>query len=256
MAGTDHRIAQVAEDNTGPVVVLVAPQLGENIGFAARAMLNFGLSRLRLVAPRDGWPNERAIAAASGADQVIERAEIFEDTAAAIADLDFVLALSARGRDMVKDVFTPRAAAAEQKKIEQSGARCGWLFGPERTGLSNDDISRASALVTVACNPGYASLNLAQAVLLMGYEYYQAEAAPEPYFHKTNDGRLASMQEFDLMIQHLETELEKGGFLRPPEKAPDMMRNIRNLFHKARLTDQEVRSLRGIIKCLVHFRKP
>ena len=172
MAGTDRSRAPAPDD--GPVVILVDPQLGENIGTAARAMLNCGLGRLRLVRPRDGWPSDRAVAAASGADAVLDGATLFDTTAAAIADLEQVYATTARPREMIKPVMTPRRAAAEMRAAIGGGRPVGILFGPERTGLLNDDLALADTLISVPLNPAYSSLNLAQAVLLVAYEWAQA----------------------------------------------------------------------------------
>src|SRR5258706_11023835 len=171
MAGTDHS-RQAASG--GPAIILVEPQLGENIGTAARAMLNCGLGRLRLVRPRDGWPSERAVAAASGADSVLSAAMLFQSTEAAIADLEQVYATTARPREMIKPVMTPRRAAPEMRAGLAAGRPVGILFGPERTGLLNDDLALADTLITVPLNPAYSSLNLAQAVLLSPYEMAQA----------------------------------------------------------------------------------
>src|SRR6266498_1519243 len=177
MAGTDRRRAGVTG---GPAIILVEPQLGENIGTAARAMLNCGLDDLRLVAPRDGWPSERAVAAASGADLVLDKAQLYPDVPAAIADLVHVYASTARDRYMVKRELTPRRAAEEMRGFIAAGEPCGVLLGPERTGLVNDHIALADAVVTVPLNPAFASLNLAQAVLLIGYEWFTARTEPRP----------------------------------------------------------------------------
>ena len=247
MAGTDKARQRVTG---GPVVILVRPQLGENIGTAARAMANFGLSELRLVAPRDGWPSESAQAAASGADWVIDGARVFATTAEAIADLTYVYATTARQRGMMKEVFGPTEAADSLAVRKGQGRGCGILFGGERAGLDNEDISLADAILTYPVNPAFASLNLAQAVLIMAYEWQRAAgtAGMREVFSDLPD--LAPKDEVFGFFEHLETELDRGGFLKPPEKAPVMVRNLRNLFHRARLTSQEVRSLRGVIVAL------
>lgn len=250
MAGTDQTKADRARDGDAPAIVLVRPQLGENIGTAARAMLNFGLSDLRLVAPRDGWPSERARAAASGADLVIDRARLFADSKEAVADLDFVIATTARARDMVKPVLTPAAAAAKLREAIAAGGRAGVMFGPERTGLENDEVVLADALVMVPVNPAFASLNLAQAVLLIGYEWFKASdrtAAERIDYLQT---RPATKEELLGFFEHLEGELDRFGFLKPPEKRPSMVRNLRNLFQRAGLTEQEVRTMRGVVASL------
>ena len=251
MAGTDS--TSLPTDGDGPAIILVEPQLGENIGMVARAMLNCGLTDLRLVAPRDGWPNEDAIKPSSGATIVLDRARVFDTTEQAVADLNRVYATTARSRDMIKDVVTPRAAAAEIKTLAAGGERCGILYGKEAKGLKNDDVVLADAILQVPLNPAFSSLNLAQAVLLTAYEWYQAGDATPDHELMMNATRPANKQELGGLFDHLETELSACGFLYPPEKAPAMVRNLRNLFQRARLTEQEVRSLRGVVACL---RKP
>ena len=252
MAGTDRTREPVLG---GPAIVLVAPQLGENIGAAARAMYNFGLTDLRLVAPRDGWPNAKARASASGADVVIDGARVFDTTAQAIADLRHVYAATARPRDARKAVMTPAHAARSMRAVSPEGAGCGVLFGGERAGLDNDDMALAEVIVSVPVNPAFSSLNLAQAVLLMGYEWFHAgDATPDV---QTDDGPTGPATKADLigLFEHLESELERGGFLYPPEKAPTIARNIRTMLQRARLTEQEVRTFRGIIKALTELRQ-
>ena len=243
MAGTDSSKPSL---HGGPVVVLVRPQLGENIGAAARAMLNFGLTELRLVAPRDGWPSESARASASRADMVLNRASVHATTLEAIADLELVLATTARVRDMAKPVLRPREAAAELRRAVSRGMRAGILFGGERAGLANDDVVRAGAIVEVATNPAFSSLNLAQAVLLIGHEWFQAAAAPPA----GPEGERASAGELENFYLRLEVGLAAGGFLKPPEKRPSMVRNIRNIFARAELSEQEVRTLHGVVSAL------
>ncbi|MBV9522212.1 MAG: RNA methyltransferase, partial [Alphaproteobacteria bacterium] len=177
MAGTDYRRPTISG---GPAIILVEPQLGENIGTAARAMLNCGLTDLRLVRPRDGWPSQKASAAASGADAVLERARLFDSLAAAIGDLQHVFATTARERDMVMRIATPRQAAGEMRRLMSAGRSCGILFGPERMGLLNDHLSHAETMITVPLNPAFSSLNLAQAVLLVGYEWFTSGDATAP----------------------------------------------------------------------------
>lgn len=247
MAGTDRsRAPQLG----GPAVVLVEPQLGENIGAAARAMLNFGLGDLRLVSPRDGWPNEKAVAAASGADVVIDAARVYATTAAAVDDLQVVYAMTARPRDVRKDVVTPGHAATDIRLRLAAGERCGVLFGPERAGLTNDDISLADVIINVPSNPGFSSLNLAQAVLLFGYAFFGAGDNTPPLQHNDGDSTPATKAELAHLFTHLEEELRLSGFLYPPEKAPTMVRNIRAILQRARLTEQEVRTLRGVVSSL------
>ncbi|MEA2778778.1 MAG: tRNA/rRNA methyltransferase [Rhodospirillaceae bacterium] len=252
MAGTDRKRSQASE---GPAVVLVEPQLGENIGTAARAMLNCGLTDLRLVNPRDGWPNAKALAASSGADVVIEGARLYDSTAAAIADLNRVYATTARHRGMIKRVATPRRAASEMRKAIGRGEAVGILFGRERTGLLNEDIALADAVLAVPLNPGFASLNLAQAVLLVGYEWFQAADRTAASELVTNDTRPATKAELLNFFAHLEERLDDCGFLRNVEKRPSIVRNIRNLFQRAALTRQEIRTLHGIVAELSTLRE-
>ncbi|ROP99647.1 tRNA/rRNA methyltransferase [Stella humosa] len=252
MSGTD--LARLAlsdgEGEPGPIVVLVQPQLAENVGSAARAMLNCGLSRLRLVAPRESRLSERAIAAASGADVVLERAEVFATLEEAIADCHRVYATSARPREMVKRVVTPRLGAAELRQASAAGERVALLFGPERTGLVNDDISLADTILSVPLNPGFSSLNLAQAVLLVCHEWFQAgdqTPAEEISYH---GNRPATRGELINFFSRLEIGLEEGGFFQSPDMRPHMMRAIRNAFDRAGLTEQEIRTLHGVIYAL------
>lgn len=249
MAGTDT--SRPAEAGAGPAIVLVEPQLGENIGMVCRAMYNCGLTDLRLVAPRDGWPNDKAVAAASGATPVLEAARVFATTREAVADLQRVYATTARSRHMTKDVVTPRWAAAEMRAAGTAGSRCGILFGKEAKGLHNDDIALADTILAVPLNPAFSSLNLAQAVLLAGYEWYQAgDATPEHQLTIPEGTRPANKDEMRNLFEHLERELDACGFLRVVEKRPIMVRNLRNILQRAQLTEQEVRTLRGVIACL------
>ncbi|MCG8359523.1 MAG: RNA methyltransferase [Kiloniellales bacterium] len=247
MAGTDKSRAGV---QGGPIVILVAPQLGENIGMVARAMLNCGLTALRLVKPRDGWPSEAAVKAASGADQVLAGARLFETTAEAVADCRRVYATTARPRGMVKPVVTPRRAAEEMRVAVAADEPVGLLFGPERSGLTNDDLALADHVVEVPLNPAFSSLNLAQAVLIVGYEWYQAPGQTPPARLDGGGAAPASKQELLDFLERLEGRLDESGFLYPPEKRPGMVRNIRNLFQRAELTEAEVRTLHGIVSAL------
>ncbi len=240
-----------------PAVILVQPQLSENIGTTARAMLNCGLTDLRLVRPRENWLSERAIAACSGADRVLEAARVFESTAEAVADLQHVYATTGRNRYMVKPVATPRRAAVEMRAFINAGETCGFMFGPERTGLENDDVALADTVLTVPLNPEHCSLNLAQAVLLIGYEWYQSgdNIPTELTMTKGAKGAPASKKDLIAFFEHLERELDACGFLRLPDKRPVMVRNIRNMFQRAHLTEQEVRTLHGIVTELVTLRR-
>jgi tRNA/rRNA methyltransferase len=252
VAGTDRRRAGVTG---GPAIILVEPQLGENIGTAARAMLNCGLDDLRLVAPRDGWPSERAVAAASGADIVLDKARLYPDVPAAIADLVHVYAATARDRYMVKRELTPRRAAEEMHGFVAGREACGILFGPERTGLVNDQIALADTVLTVPLNPAYSSLNLAQAVLIVGYEWYTARSEPRPEILHTSHSRRANKEELLRFFGHFEEALVVSGFLRHPDKRPSLFRNLRNLFQRAQCTEQELRTLHGVITAFIGPRK-
>lgn len=235
-------------------VILIRPQLGENIGMVARAMLNCGLTDLRLVRPRDGWPSDKARASASGADIVIDNVQVFETTEQAIADLNFVVATTARPRDMTKGVYTPEGVAQELRVRATGEGKSGVLFGRESSGLDNDDIALADAAVTVPLNPEFTSLNLAQAVLLIGYEWFKwADKTPTHELMMPEDTRPAEREEVLMMMEHLESELDARGFLRPPEKRPIMVRNIRNVFWRAGFTEKEVRTFRGIISALTKY---
>ena len=244
MAGTDHKKPAVTG---GPAIILVEPQLGENIGTAARAMANCGLDDLRLVRPRDGWPNDKAVAAASGADLVLHKARLFPSIAAAIADLSHVYASTARDRYMVKRELTPRRAAEEMREFLAREEPCGILFGPERTGLVNDDVALADTVITVPLNPAFSSLNLAQAVLIVGYEWFTAKTEPHPEILHTGHSRPAQKEELLRFFDHFEEALVDSGFLRHPDKRPSMTRNLRNLFQRAGCTEQELRTLHGVI---------
>ena len=223
-----------------PAIVLVRPQLGENIGMAARAMMNCGLDELRIAAPRDGWPNPAAQAAAAGADAVIDNARLFATAADAVADLQIVLAATARRRDVEKPVHGPREAA---RLLRGSGARTGVLFGPERAGLDNDEVGLAAGIVEAPLNPDFPSLNLAQAVFLVAWEWRMAGPAPVP----PPPSALASAEVFEGFWQHLDGALDDAGYYREPKLKPTVQRNLRALFARAALTAQEVRTLRGVI---------
>jgi tRNA/rRNA methyltransferase len=259
MAGTDKTRNQ--ELGPAPIAVLVNPQLGENIGTAARAMANFGLHELRIVEPRDGWPNEKALTAASGANWIIEGAGVFDTLPQALRDVQYVYATTARPRGMVKEVITPEQAGHDMRERVGRGEKVALLFGRERWGLSNDEVSLADVIVTAPVNPAFASLNIAQAVLLMGYEWYRIGApslgqqTPElPALDgpglQTPDTRLATKDELYGFFDHLEQALDEAGFFKTDDKKPHMLRNMRNLFSRALLTEQEVRSLRGMVASL------
>lgn len=231
--------------NTRPVIVLVRPQLGENIGKAARAMLNFGLTELRLVAPRDGWPNPDAGPAASGADVVLEQAQVYDSIAEATADCVHVYATTVRKRGVIKPVFTPEEAAAA---IRRERGRSAFLFGPERSGLETDDVAFARTIVTVPINPAFGSLNLAQAVILIAYEWSKGEALESPPSVALDPP--APQQELDGLVDHLERLLEDAGYFFPPDRTPTTKRTLRGLLTKAQWNSQEVRTLRGVLSTI------
>ena len=233
-----------------PVVILVRPQLGENIGMAARAMLNCGLSSLRIVAPRDGWPNERAQRAASGADVVLEEALLFETVAEAVADLERVVATTGRNRELTQRIVTARHAATEIRDWIGQGQSVGVLFGAERTGLTNEELVHADTLLSIPLNPQFSSLNVAQAVLLVAYEWASvAETAP-PERLAAHATRLANKDELQTLFEHLERALDQSGFLRHEAKRPSMVLNLRAFLQRAAMTEQEVRTFHGVIKFL------
>ncbi|KRB86921.1 rRNA methyltransferase [Sphingomonas sp. Root710] len=233
-----------------PVIVLVRPQLGENIGKAARAMLNFGLTELRLVSPRDGWPNPDAGPAASGADIVLERARVYDSVAEATADCAQVYATTVRKRGVTKPVVTPEEAAAE---IRTSGGRAAILFGPERSGLETDDVAVARTIVTVPINPEFGSLNLAQAVILIAYEWSKGEKLASP--PSVDLDPPASQQELDGLIGHLEQLLDEAGYFFPPDRTPTTKRMLRGMLTKPGWNAQEIRTMRGVLSTLERPRK-
>jgi TrmH family RNA methyltransferase len=240
-----------------PVVILVRPQLAENIGAAARAMGNGGLFHLRLVAPRDGWPQERAWRMGSGAHRILDAAAVFETVAAAVADLHRVFATCPRPRHIIKPVLTARGAAAEFCAIGARGMRVGVLFGPERAGLDNDDIANADSLIRYDLNPDFMSLNLAQAVMILGYEWWLARdsAPPPPRGLRTHKTAVATKAELDNFLGHLIRACDEAGFLNNEQKRPGMVRNLRHLFQRGEVTAQELNTLHGVVTDLGRRRK-
>lgn len=244
MSGTDHSAAPDWSPD-GPTFVLVQPQMGENVGAAARAMWNFGLRRLALVAPRDGWPNPAAVAMASGAGGLLDEAQVHPSTDAAVADAQLIYATTARPREMTKRVLTPEAAMAEARAQTAAGRRIAILFGPERAGLANRDVTLADAIISVPVNPAFASLNLAQCVLLIAYEWRrQGAAAPAEEPERAPAGAVGRL------TGHLIAELDGAGFFFPDHKRAAMVANLQNLMRRAPLTDQDVRTLWGVIRAL------
>ncbi len=234
-----------------PAVLLVRPQMGENIGAVARVLLNFGLISLRLVAPRDRWPNPKAEMVAVGADAVLKRAKVDWKVEDALADATLVLAATARPRGLEKPVWGPREAAANIRAAIAAGERPVVMFGPEAAGLETEDVARADAILTLPVNPGFASLNLANAVAVFAFAYAEARQNHDtPSWFRDEESPPATQDVLEHFFTHLEQELEHGRFFHPPDKAPLVKRNLRSIFLRARLTDQEVRSLRGVIKAL------
>ena len=251
MAGTNSERELIAE---GPAIILVHPQLGENIGMVARAMANFGLAELRLVNPRDGWPSEKAISAASKADHVIDAARVFTSLEEAVADLNFVYATTARDRYGYKEVRSPVVAANTLRQRFRAGEATGILFGRERTGLTNEEIALADELVTFPVNPAFASLNLAQAVLLMSYEWMKTGMGS---LEETAFGALpqrpAKKDELQGLFDHMEEALDARGYFRPAAKKPKLIENLRSALTRPSFTGSEIQVLRGIVSCLDRF---
>jgi tRNA/rRNA methyltransferase len=248
MAGTDS--SQPINYAPTPAIILCEPQLGENIGTAARAMANFGLWDLRLVRPRDGWPNEKAVAAASKADHVLERVTVYETLEDAIADLTLVYATTARSRDMQKEVYGPEEASAAMANHIGRGEKAGLLFGRERWGLLNEEVALADAIVTLPVEAAFASLNIAQAVLLMSYEFRRHSDAGKalPFGDLLHDA--APRKELVGLMEHLEGVLEGSGFFTAPDKKPSVINNLRTALTRGRFTSQEIRTLRGVISSI------
>lgn len=251
----------VAAPGETPAVILVEPQLADNIGMVARAMANFGLDDLRLVAPRDGWPNEKARIAASGANYVIDDATAYPSLEASLGDLTYVIATTARQRPLRKPVLTPEEAVAAMRERIARGERCGILFGRERNGLETGELASADALVMIPVNSRFASLNLAQAVLLLGYAWMRESGkaslgrvttyeSPITTGLNLKSDRLASKEELFGLFAHLESALDAQGFFNPVEKRPSVVQNLRTMLTRMALTEQEVRSLRGIVATL------
>lgn len=242
------------EKPAAPVVILVRPQLAENIGTTARAMMNCGLSELRLVAPRDKFPSDKAVAASAGADEILANAKLYPYLPLAVADLQRVYAMTARHRDMPHRVLDARQAAGELYTRIGQGQSCGILFGPERSGLTNDDLTMADTMITVPLNPEHSSLNLAQAVLVLGYEWAHLVFGNQPLPVPEGETAPASKAELANLFEHLERELIDCGFLRNEAMRPTMIRNIRTMLQRGTLTEQECRTFHGIISGLAQGR--
>lgn len=234
-----------------PAIVLVRPQMGENIGAVARAMLNFGLVGLRIVEPRDGWPNPKAFAVASGADKVLEAARLEWSLDAALADATLVLAATARPRRLEKPVWGPREAVLKLAAALAAGERPVVMFGPEAAGLESEEVARADAILTYPTNPGFPSINLSAAAALFCFAWGEARQEHDlPAWFRDPVSPPATQQQLEALFVHLEDELTRGRFFHPPDKAPLMKRNLRAMFLRARMTEQEVSTLRGVIKAL------
>jgi len=251
-AGTDHTRQWSAFG--GPIVVLVEPQLGENIGTAARAMANFGLTRLRLVRPRDAWPNVHARRAASGADAVLDGAALYDSLPAALSDCSFVLATTARAHDQAKPVIGPAEAAREMAPRLAAGETVAVMFGRERWGLMNDEVGLADRIVTFPVNPAFASLNLAQAVLIVAYEWFKAAGGALPFGTALRSPPAGKEQLFAFFAT-LERELERVEFFRPTEKRDTMTINLRNIFARMAPTQQDIQTLHGVVTAIAEGRK-
>ena len=252
-AGTDHTKPWTA--TAGPIIVLVEPQLGENIGTAARAMANFGLTRLRLVRPRDSWPNLAARRAASGADAILAGAKLFDTIEAALADCTFVLATTARAHDQAKPVIGPAEAALEMAPRLAAGETVAAVFGRERWGLMNDEVGLADRVVTFPVNPAFASLNLAQAVLVIAYEWFKVATGGAPPFAMPRRSPPAGKEQLFAFFASVERELEKVEFFRPAEKRDTMAINLRNIFTRMEPTSQDIQTLHGVIMAIAEGRK-
>src|SRR5437660_3004995 len=252
-SGTDKTKSGV--DLAGPVVILIEPQLGENIGMAARAMGNFGLSRLRIVNPRDGWPNISAQRAAAGADHILDNVELFDTVQQAAADCSVLFATTARAHDQAKLVVPPEAAAREIAAEITGGGTVGILFGRERYGLQNEEVALANRIVTFPVNPGFASLNLAQAVLLIGYEWFKLATEAALPFAMTERSEPASQHQMQAFFDKLVRELDKVEFLRPKEKRETMLVNLRNIFTRMEPTKQDMHTLHGVVMAIAEGRK-
>jgi tRNA/rRNA methyltransferase len=252
-AGTDKTKRWRA--GPGPVVVLVEPQLGENIGAAARAMANFGLERLRLVKPRQRWPNDKAVMMAAGADRILDGAVIYDSLEAAIADCAFVLATTARAHDQAKPVVGAAEAAAEMADHVAAGETVAIVFGRERNGLENDEVALADRILTLPVNPAFASLNLAQAVVIVGYEWFKLSSGGKLPFTMPEKSATAPKQQLLAFFAALERELETVEFFRPPDKRETMQINLRNIFSRMQPTQQDIQTLHGVIMAIAEGRK-
>jgi len=257
------KIAQkIQKQNNEPVIILANPQLGYNIGAVARVMANFDLYKLRLVNPRDGWMADETYSSASGASGILDHLGIFDSVGASMNDLDFIYATTARRRDLIKEVLSPKSAAKDMMIRIKNGQKIGLLFGAEKSGLSNDELSYADAIITSPVNPEFASLNLAQAVCVIAYEFYSAKAKGElGRVTESDKGRTeglplektrnANKNEYIHFIEFLEKILDEKGFFHPVEKKNMMLNNIKAMFQRQNLTQKDIKILFGIFKHLI-----
>ena len=252
-SGTDKTKTWIAAP--GPIVILVEPQLGDNIGTTARAMANFGLSRLRLIKPRDGWPNPRAYVAASGADRILDEAVLYDTVEAAIADCTYVLATTARAHDQAKPVLAPEEAARVMAPRIAAGEAVGVVFGRERYGLENTEVALTDAILTYPVNPAFASLNLGQAVLVIAYEWFKLVTGGALPFAMPQKSDPATKEQLFAFFENVERELDRVEFFRPAEKHETMMINLRNIFHRMQPTRQDIQTLSGVIMSIAEGRK-
>ncbi|TBX27957.1 RNA methyltransferase [Nioella sediminis] len=238
-----------------PAFILVRPQMGENIGAAARAMWNFGLDHMRVIAPRDGWPNERAVALASGAGRLLDNAGLFQTTAEALRDCTYVFATTARQRGLTKPIVTPERAMEQARAIHAEGGKVGVLFGPERAGLENEDIVQANAIISVPVNPDFASLNLGQCVLLTAYEWRRATEEIVAEVMELAGTEFATGLEVEKLGDHFEERLNDAGFFFPEAKADSMRLNLRNMWSRLPLTRADVQTLHGVLRQMVRWKE-
>ncbi|MGR3620122.1 MAG: RNA methyltransferase [Roseovarius sp.] len=245
----------MTHDTPEPAFVLMRPQMGENIGASARAMFNFGLSHMRVVAPRDGWPNERAVALASGAGRVLDRAGVVGTVAEAIRDCSYVFATTGRGRGLTKPIVSPERAMAQARAIHAEGGKVAVLFGPERAGLENEDVALANAIISVPVNPDFPSINLAQCVLLTAYEWRRAGVEVPPEVMELARTDFASGLEVEKLGDHFEERLEAAGFFFPETKAGHMRVSLRNMWARLALTRADVQTLHGVLRQMVRWKE-
>ena len=236
-------------------IILIGPQMGENIGASARAMLNFGIENMRIVNPRDGWPNSRAKSMSAGAGRVLDNAQLFNKTSEALSDLNFVFATTARTRDLSKEVMSPERAMLYARSLIQEGKNVGFMFGPESSGLSNEDIAQANVLVSVPVNPDFSSLNLSQCVLLLAYEWQRQVTTIPPEIMTLAGTELASIKEIQSLVDRSEEALSARNFLWPKDKSESMLLSFRNMFSRLKLTKMDVQIFHGIFKAMEKSRK-